>query len=300
MSDPVPLETGFPHGSGLGTRFYNNYTRPLGDLSRFLEVLFHLFADDSQLYVKVNPSNQHEQQTATRYLEYSIGRVEDWMTSKLNQAKTEFVMFGTKPQIKKKKTVKSITVGNEVIPVKQHVRNLVAHFDVELKMGSHVNEIVKVCYYHLRQLRAIRKYLIQNATKVLVHASILSRLDYGNALLYGIPEGHLNNLQKLQNSAARLITRQNLCDHIMDTLKSLHWLPVRSRIKFKILLWTHKTIHGQAPSYLRDLVTIGKASRPTRACLGGGTILVQPKSKLKSAGDRSFQTVALSVKNSYF
>ena len=293
VSDPVPLETGFRQGSGLGTRFYNNYTRPLGDLLRLLKVLFHLFADDSQLYVKVNPSNQQEQQTATRHLEYSIGRVENWMTSnklKLNQAKTEFVMFGTKPQIKKM-TVKSINVGNEVIPVKQHVRNLGAHFDVELKMGSHVNEIVKAGYYHLRQLRAIRRYLTQNATKVLVHASILSRLDYGNALLYGIPEGHLNKLQKLQNSAARLITWQNSRDYITDTLKALHWLPVRSRIKFKILLWTHKTIHGQAPSYLRDLVAIRKAPRPTRACLGG-TILVQPKSKLKSAGDRSFQTVA--------
>ena len=106
-------------------------------------------------------------------------------------------MFGTKHQIKKNEmNVKSINVGNEVIPVKQHVRNLGGHLDVELKMGSHVNEIVKADYYHLRQLRAIRRYLTQNATKVLVHALILSRLDYGNALLYGIPEGHLNKLQK--------------------------------------------------------------------------------------------------------
>ena len=75
---------------------------------------------------------------------------------KLNQAKTEFVMFGTKPQIKKK-TLKYISVGNEIIPVKQHVQNLGAHFDVELKMSSHVNEIVKTGYYHLRQLRAPQK-----------------------------------------------------------------------------------------------------------------------------------------------
>ena len=209
---------------------------------------------------------------------------------KLNQAKTEFVMFGTKPQIKLM-TVKSITVGNAAIPVKQHVRNLSAHFDVELKMGSLVNEILKAGYYHLRQLRAIRRYLTQNATTVLVYASILSRLDFGNALLYGIPEGHLNKLQKLQNSSACLITGQNSRDHITDTLKALHWLPVCSRIQFKILLWTHKTIHGQAPSFLRDLVAIRKAPRPTRAC-HGGTILVQTKSKLKSAGDRNFQTVA--------
>ena len=118
-------------------------------------------------------------------------------------------------------TVKSINVGNEVIPFKQHVRNLGAHFDVEVRMASHVNEIVKAGYYHLRQLRAIRRYLTQNATKVLVHASILSRLDYGNVLLYGILEGHLNKLQKLQKSAARLITGQYLRDHITDTLKAL-------------------------------------------------------------------------------
>ena len=86
----------------------------------------------------------------------------------------------------KKMHVKPITVGNDVIFDKQHVQNLGAHFDVELKMGSHVSEIVKAGYYHLRQLRAIRRYLTQNATKLLFHASTLSHMDYGNVLLYGI------------------------------------------------------------------------------------------------------------------
>ena len=71
----------------------------------------------------------------------------------------------------------------------------------------------------------------------------------------------------------------------------LYWLRDCSRIKFDILLWTYKTIHVQALSYLRDVVAKRKVPRPNRTCFGG-TILAQPTSKIKSARDRSFQTVS--------
>ena len=74
-----------------------------------------------------------------------------------------------------------------------------------MKLVTHVNYVLKIGYYHLRQLSVMRKYLSVEATKILVHAAILSRLDYANALMDGIPEAQLENLQRLQTNAARLI-----------------------------------------------------------------------------------------------
>ena len=158
-------------------------------------------------------------------------------------------------------------------------------------MGDHVSNVVKVGYFHLRQLRIIRKYLTVQATKTLVHATIVSRLDYANALLYGIPEKQLERLQRLQNHAARLITNDSSSVHSKDILKRLHWLPVRARIQYKILLLTFKSLNGLAPSYLRDLLTIQVPQRSTRLS-ANGVRLVVPRSKLRFGGDRAFSITA--------
>ena len=78
----------------------------------------------------------------------------------------------------------------------------------------------------------------------LVHAFISCRLDYCNALLYGIADGQLQRLQSVQNAAARLVTGTQRTDHSMPVLKSLHWLPVRQRITFKLATLVHKCLDG--------------------------------------------------------
>ena len=114
-------------------------------------------------------------------------------------------MFGTRKQVSKVRK-SSIIIGGDTIGAKKCVRNLGSMFDEELKMTEHVSHVLKVGYFQLRQLRMIRKYLTPMALKILVHASVISRIDYANALLYGIAETQLNRLQRLQNCAARLVT----------------------------------------------------------------------------------------------
>ncbi len=63
-----------------------------------------------------------------------------------------------------------------------------------------------------------------------------SRLDYCNALLGGCPASSINKLQIVQNAAARVLTRSRKYDHITPILQSLHWLPIKFRISYKILL----------------------------------------------------------------
>ena len=83
------------------------------------------------------------------------------------------------------------------------------------------------------------------ATEILVHALVSSRLDYSNCLLYGIPGFELAKLQRVQNTAARLILGTRKHEHITPDLIRLHWLPVKYRVDFKILLIVFKALNGQ-------------------------------------------------------
>ncbi len=82
-----------------------------------------------------------------------------------------------------------------------------------------------------------------------------SRLDYCNALLGGCPASSINKLQEVQNAAARFLTRSRKYDHISPILRSLHWLPIKFRISYKILLLTYKALNGLAPAYLTSLLS---------------------------------------------
>ena len=132
--------------------------------------------------------------------------------------------------------------------------------------------------------------MTEESAKTLIHATVTSRLDYGNALLCGISEELLDKLQRIQNSAARIVTGAGKRDHITPILHKLHWLPIRSRIQFKILLWVYKALNNQAPKYILDLLTTKNTCRNLRS--SSENFLAVPKSYLKHAGDRAFSVYA--------
>jgi len=101
-----------------------------------------------------------------------------------------------------------------------------------------MNYICKYCYYQIRNIGLIRKYINDETCKTLIQILIISRLDYGNALLYNIPLSLANRLQRVQNCAARLVTRTRKREHITPVLFQLHWPPVRFRSLYNILFRT--------------------------------------------------------------
>lgn len=147
-------------------------------------------------------------------------------------------------------------MGNNRISPSPCVRNLGSWFDSNLSMTDHINKACNAVFYHLHNLRRIKKYLSRDSLITLAHAFITSRLDYCNGLLFGLPNVQIAKLQRVQNAAARLILGFCKFSHITPALYELHWLPVSLRIDYKILLLTFKCIYGLSLTYLSDLISI--------------------------------------------
>ena len=109
-------------------------------------------------------------------------------------------------------------------------------------------------FYQLRTISKIKHSLSYHNLEIVIHAFITSRLDYCNSLYLGLPQSLISRLQIVQNAEARLLTGSKMWEHITPVLASLHWLPVQQRIIFKTVLMVFKAIHGQAPSYISDLL----------------------------------------------
>ena len=191
--------------------------------------------------------------------------------------------------------IPSVSVnGTLVIPVNS-ARSLGVVLDRHLTLSSHVNNVCKSASLAIRNIGRIRRYLSQNDTERLVHAFVTSKLDSCNSLIYGLPACQEAKLQRIQNSAARLVAGVKKFDHISPVLNNLHWLTVRKRITFKILLITYKALHGLAPTYLSELLTVYKPSRCLRSEISN--LLVVPKCRTKLYGERAFAVAAPTLWN---
>jgi len=122
-------------------------------------------------------------------------------------------------------------------------------------MKTHVQPTASRCFATLHQLRSIRRYIHRSVFHSLISALVLSRLYYYNGLLIDLPLNHIQRLQSVQNAAAMLIFNLRRCDHITDTLISLHWLCTPERITFKVATLSYRAMHGSAPPYLASSFT---------------------------------------------
>ena len=114
------------------------------------------------------------------------------------------------------------------------MKNLCLTLDCPLTMNAHVSNIARTCYFELRRLASIRRFLTNTATASLVSAFVLSRIYYCNSLLFGSTHDVTSNLQRIQNYAARVILRLPMSSIITIHLKSLHWLAVKVRSTYEI------------------------------------------------------------------
>ena len=294
LSERFSLKCGVPQGSCLGPLLFLIYTSKLFKVVEDQLPHVHCYADDTQFYLSFKPISNTSQEDAVRVMECCIEKIRRWLSHDrllINDDKTEFIIIGTRQQLNKLQAM-NIKVGSSEIKPSYQVKNLGSWLDPNLNMRHHITNMCKAGFFYLHNIRRIKKYLSRDSLLTLVHAFITSRLDYCNALLYGLPKEQIAKLQRVQNAAARLIMDIGKYSHITPALYELHWLPVLARIHFKILLLAFKAIHGLAPAYISNLLVIKrKSSYNIRS--NSGILLEPPRGKmLATLGERAFQAAA--------
>ena len=162
---------------------------------------------------------------------------------KLNGDKSELLVISSARR--PRPTLNSVCIENDIVSAAPSAKNIDVVFDEAMSLVPHVTNICKTSCFHLRAICKIRQFLDKDSTILLLHAFVISRLDYCNSLLFGLPDYVINQLQLIQNSAARLVFCARKHDHVTPFLINLHWLPIQYRIQFKILLMTFKVLCGE-------------------------------------------------------
>uniref|UniRef100_A0A8D3B260 Reverse transcriptase domain-containing protein n=1 Tax=Scophthalmus maximus TaxID=52904 RepID=A0A8D3B260_SCOMX len=275
---------GVPQGSVLGPILFILYMLPLGNIIRKRHINFHFYADDTQLYLSIKPDETNQ----VDKLQDCLKDIKAWMTCNfllLNSEKTEVIILGPK-HLRETLSDHIVTLDGITLASSSTVRNLGVTFDQDMSFDSHIKQVSRTAFFHLRNIKNIRNILSQKDAEKLVIAFVTSRLDYCNSLLLGCPNKSVKSLQLIQNAAARVLTGTRKRDHISPVLESLHWLPVKFRIEFKILLLTYKALNNQAPSYLTELLVSYYPNRSLRSVNAG--LLVVPRVCKSRMGGRAF------------
>ena len=223
----TPVHSGVPQGSVLGPILFTMYIKPLSAIIDSHSIIHHSFADDLQLQMSAPPDRISE---LLHSMQSCISDVKAWATAnmlKLNDNKTELMLVTSKRTKHLHSLPTSITMGNAQIPFKKSVKNLGFTLDCHPTMNAHVSNIARTCYFELRRLASIRRFLTITATATLVSAFVLSRIDSCNSLLFGSTHDVTSHLQRIQNYAARVILRLPKSSSIAIHIKSLHLLPVK-------------------------------------------------------------------------
>ena len=253
---------------------------------RHHDIDFHIDADDTQLYVSFDLSNPN---VALDRMNLGISDLRILMIRnklKIKDLKTEFLII-TSSFLKQSFDDLNIMVDDSNIASSNSTRNLEVIFDKCVKLDYHISSVCKSTYFHLRNICGIRSILSNDACAQLFHSLVTGRLDYCNSLLYGLPDNSLYRLQKIQNTAARILACLPRFSHISATLFDLHWLPIRYKITFKICILTYQAYHRTAPSYLCDLIVPYVNTRSLRS---NDKCLIKPcKPRLRSYGERRFK-----------
>ncbi len=180
----------------------------------------------------------------------------------LGYKKTELLVFTATPTLQHDFTIQ---LGSSTITPSASVRNLGVIFDDQLTFKENIAKTARSCRFALHNIRKIRPFLTEHAVQLLVQALVISRLDYCNALLAGLPSNTIKPLQMIQNAKAPLVFNEPKRAHVTPLFVFLHWLTFAACIQFKTLMLAHRITTGSAPTYFFSLLQIYIPSRSLRS-----------------------------------
>jgi hypothetical protein len=294
----APVRCGVPQGSILGPLLYILYTADVIPFVESCRCRVHLYADDTQLY---DAGLASDFLSIAHRVVAAVEKVSAWMASnrlRLNQDKTQYIWFGTRPQLAKR-DLQALAAVSPSLVSSASVKDLGVVLDSDMTFEAHISKLSQTCFFQLRRLRTVRRSLSSAALHSLIHSFITTRLDFCNSALYGSSAFLLQRLQSIQNAAARLILNIPKFEHISAAIRdSLHWLPIKKRIDFKLCLLVRNCLVGVAPAYLRELcvpVTTNIYRRSLRSAAHGELLVPRVRTRY---GERAFSVAAPTLWNS--
>ena len=160
----------------------------------------------------------------------------------------------------------TICISDDVIHASFSVTDLGVVLDRHLKMSHHVSNMVQTCTYKLRLINVIRDKLTETVAECMINAMVTGNLDYCNSLLNGITANQISRIQKLQNTAARLILKEDRRSSATVMLNDLHWLSMKKRVMHTIFLLVYTSLHGTTPDYITTRLNECHPSCTPRSC----------------------------------
>ena len=259
FSDLICALFGVPQGSILGPILFILYTRHLEHIALRHGLSIKLYADDSQLYISFNPSTDD----CTLFCDKVNACLVDiklWVETQflqLNEGKTKLILL-SKPSVIPTDSI-MLTFGNKVITeidwkLEKEVKSLGFHLDPNLDLNNHISYIRQYCIGQLSSWKRIAVLLDTDTRLMLVKQIILSKIDYNNSLLCGLPEYLIKSLQFIINCAMRFVYNVGYREHITPYIIRSHILPVKYRIEYKVCLIVFNCLHDLAPCYLQELL----------------------------------------------
>lgn len=216
-----------------------------------------------------------------------------WMMQhylQLNPGKTEIIVFGSSSSLSKLE-INGVFIATDIcVRLVSTVKNLGFHLDSSLEFAHQVRKLKSSCFHKLRNIGKMKPFLEIKQMQQLVQAVVLSSLDYCNALYFGCNTSVIKQLQVIQNRACATIFGLKKSEPKSDRMKSLHWLKIKERIEYKILLLTFKALNGTAPAYLQELIQYNHLS-------GSRSPSLKTYISRTSLGDRAFVSCSAKLWN---
>ena len=230
---------------------------PINSIITAQSVSYHQYASDTQWYVALQPNKNVTFKTISQCTD----DVNWWFLENkllLNPSKTELteaMLCGTREQCNNVNKSSGVVLEGTVFKFSDYIKLLGVKLDPAIIVNRHVTELMRSCNSHIRALRHINPLLTLKSTKMVALGIVTAHLDYCNSFLYDTSSDNLRKLQVTQNALARVVCQAARTCSATELRHTLHWLPMKQRINYKLTVLTYKARQSGSQSYLASLIS---------------------------------------------
>ena len=293
-SSVYAIDSGVPQGSVLGPILFSVYVSPIGSIASQHNLLHQQYADDAQFFIELSSPTCHPD---VHQLELGLQHLHNWLCANglcLNPDKSDAILFGTSKRLQSFSHVTQVNVAGCPVALSNSIVTLGVTLDQCLNLNAHVSAICRSSFFHIKAIRHCRASLPIDVRVTLATALVQSRLDYANSVLLNTTEHNLQKLQRIQNYLAKSIFPVYPPIPSAELVHSLHWLPIKDRINFKVAVLVYGLLNSHQPTYLTDLLSHRPAARTLRSA--DYQLLDQPRCAT-AFGGRAFAVTAPRIWN---